>query len=97
MAQCSSGLGIFVAGLILTWSQFPKKIDPDRVTDAMTDSLLIHYIPTVLLLWGIGCLFLLFYPIDRARHEANVERLHAEEAQAKAELLRDGALGPPVP
>ena len=97
MAQCSSGLGIFVAGLILTWSQFPKKIDPDRVTDAMTDSLLIHYIPTVLLLWGIGCLFLLFYPIDRARHEANVERLHAEEAQAKAELLRDGALGPSVP
>lgn len=28
MQQCSSGLGIFVAGLILTVSQFPKRLDP---------------------------------------------------------------------
>ena len=96
MQQCSSGLGIFVAGLILTVSQFPKKLDPAQVTDAMTDSLLVHYIPTVLVLWGVGCLILLFYPIDRARHEANVARLRAEEAEANDIMLRGSASGNPA-
>ena len=96
MQQCSSGLGIFAAGMILTWSRFPAKLDPAKVTSAMTDSLLLHYIPTVLVLWGIGCLILLKYPIDQARHEANVARLHSREAEAKAAIIRDGALGAPT-
>lgn len=96
MQQCSSGLGIFAAGMILTWSRFPAKLDPAKVTSAMTDSLLLHYIPTVLVLWGIGCLILLNYPIDEARHEANVARLRAEEAEAMAAIVRDGALGAPT-
>ena len=96
MQQCSAGLGIFAAGMILTWSKFPAKLDPARVTETMTDSLLVHYIPTVLTLWGVGCLFLLAYPIDRARHEANVERLRAAEAEANAEMIRDAAHGAPL-
>jgi Na+/melibiose symporter-like transporter len=93
--QHSAGV-FFAAGMILTWSQFPAKLDPARVTETMTDSLLIHYIPTVLMLWGVGCLILLFYPIDQARHEANVERLRAEEAQANDNMTRDAAHGAPV-
>jgi len=96
MQQCSAGMGIFAAGMILTWSKFPAKLDPARVTETMTDSLLVHYIPTVLTLWGVGCLFLLAYPIDRARHEANVERLRAAEAEANAEMIRDAAHGAPL-
>lgn len=96
MQQCSSGLGILAAGMILTWSRFPARLDPAKVTSAMTDSLLLHYIPTVLVLWGIGCLILLNYPIDEARHEANVARLRSEEAEAMAAIVRDGALGAPT-
>ena len=96
MQQCSSGLGIFGAGLILTLARFPAKLDPANVTRAMTDSLLLHYIPTVLVLWGIGCLILLRYPIDEARHQDNVARLRAQEAEAKAAIVRDGALGAPT-
>ena len=96
MQQCSAGLGVFVAGLVLTWSAFPAKADPGRVTEAMTDSLLIHYIPTVMLLWGVGALILLFYPIDRARHEANVARLRAEEAEAADAMMRNAASCAPV-
>ena len=96
MQQCSAGLGVFVAGLVLTWSAFPEKADPDRITEAMTDSLLLHYIPTVMLLWGVGAMILLFYPIDRARHEANVARLRAEEAQAAETTMREAASGAPV-
>lgn len=96
MQQCSSGLGIFVAGLILTWSNFPEKADPAKVTEAMTDSLLAHYIPVVICLWGVGVLCLLFYPIDEKRHEANVARLKALEAEAKAKVIADTPLGAPV-
>ena len=96
MQQCSAALGVFVAGLVLTWSAFPEKADPARVTEAMTDSLLVHYIPTVMLLWTVGALILLFYPIDRARHEANVARLRAEEAQAADTTMREAASGAPV-
>ena len=96
MQQCSSALGIFMAGLILTWAKFPEKAKPEDVTDAMMDSLLIHYIPTVIVLWGLGVLFLLFYPIDKARHEANVERLKALEAEALSKEFEGASLGAPA-
>jgi Na+/melibiose symporter-like transporter len=97
MQQCSTGLGILIAGLILTWSAFPERADPAAVTDAMLDSLLVHYIPTSLGLWTIGALFLWFYPIDKARHERNVEALRARRAEAAEELARDVPAGAPVP
>ena len=84
MTQCSVGLGIFMAGMILTWSNFPEKADPAMVTDAMVKSLLAHYLPTVLILWIVGVLILLFYPITQQKHEENVARLRAIEAQEKA-------------
>lgn len=96
MQQCSSGLGIFSAGLILTWSGFPEKVDPAAVTLAMEQSLLIHYIPVSLGLWTIGCLFLLFYPITEQIHRDNVERLRALEAEAREQTVRDSALGAPA-
>lgn len=96
MQQCSSGLGIFVAGLILTWSQFPEKADPAQVTDAMNKALLLHYVPASFLLWSVGCLILFFYPIDQKKHEENVARLKALEAEAKAIEAAEGTLGAPA-
>ena len=96
MQQCSSGLGIFAAGMVLTWSNFPEKAAPSSVTPAMIDSLLAHYIPAVSVLWGVGVLFLLFYPIDRRKHEANVSRLRALEAEARAQAVEDSPLGAPL-
>ncbi|WP_427965470.1 MFS transporter [Altererythrobacter sp.] len=96
MQQCSAGLGIFVAGLVLTASGFPEKIDPALVTPAMERSLLIHYIPVSVGLWSIGCLFLLFYPITEARHRENVARLRATEAEAREQTIRDGGFGAPA-
>ena len=96
MQQCSTGLGIFIAGLILTWSDFPEKADPAKVTDAMTKTLLMHYIPVSITLWSLGVLILLFYPIDRKKHEANLARLKALEAEATARAIADGPLGAPV-
>ena len=96
MQQCSSALGILATGVILTSSAFPEKPAPGAVTEAMTDSLLIHYVPTTITLWVAGALILLLYPITKARHEANVEALRAREAEAKARELDNAPLGAPA-
>lgn len=96
MQQCSSALGIFMAGQILTWSEFPEKADPSKVSDAMVTSLLEHYIPASFGLWTLGILILFFYPINRQRHEENVARLRALEAEAKAIEVAEGTMGAPA-
>jgi Na+/melibiose symporter-like transporter len=92
-AQCAGGLGILAAGFVLETSRFPAGIDPAKVTTAMTDSLIAHYVPMVMGLWAIGCLIIWFYPITEAKHLANVERLRAREAEAKARDMQDAPIG----
>lgn len=96
MQQCSSALGILATGVILTWSAFPQKPKPGAVTEAMTDSLLIHYFPTTMGLWTLGALILLLYPITKTRHEANVEVLRAREAEARLREAENTPLGAPA-
>jgi Na+/melibiose symporter-like transporter len=80
----------------LETSRFPAGVDPAKVTEAMTDSLIIHYVPMVVGLWAIGCLIIWFYPITEAKHLANVERLRAREAEAKSREIQDAPLGAPA-
>ncbi|RHW16576.1 MFS transporter [Sphingomonas gilva] len=96
MQQCSNALGISAASAILAWSAFPARVDPASVTEAMTDSLLIHYIPCSFGLWAIGSLFLLFYPITKQRHARNVELLRARQAEAMSAEAQDAAVGAPA-
>lgn len=95
-AQCASGLGILAAGIVLETSRFPVGVDPSKVTEAMTDSLIIHYVPMVMGLWAVGCAIIAFYPITEAKHLANVERLRAREAEANSRMLQDAPLGAPA-
>ncbi|RXZ65595.1 MFS transporter [Pelagerythrobacter rhizovicinus] len=96
MQQCSNALGIFVAGLVLAWSEFPEQADPATIAGPVVDSLLLHYIPTSISLWTIGALILVFYPITRARHERNMDILRAREAEALEQQQRDAPLGGPA-
>jgi Na+/melibiose symporter-like transporter len=95
-AQCASGLGILAAGIVLETARFPAGIDPAKVTQAMTDSLIIHYVPMVVGLWVVGCLVIAFYPITEAKHLANIERLRAREAEACSRMAQDAPLGAPT-
>ncbi|MGI9361736.1 MAG: MFS transporter [Parasphingorhabdus sp.] len=94
MQQCSAALGMLAAGLILTWSSFPEKANPANVTRDMELSLLVHYVPTILTLWLFGCLFLLFYDIDQAKHRSNIGKLRALEAEDNARQLQDAGIPP---
>lgn len=96
MQQCSNALGIFVAGQVLAWSEFPERADPATISEAAVDSLVIHYIPCSIGLWTIGALILIFYPITRERHERNLEILRAREAEAREAEMRDAPIGAPA-
>ena len=96
MQQCSNALGIFVAGQVLTIANFPENADPDTISAAAVDSLVLSYIPINLGLWTIGALFLLFYPISKQRHERNLETLRAREAEARDLAQRDAPIGGPA-
>lgn len=95
MQQCSTALGLVVSGVILTLSAFPAKVEAGQVTEAMMDSLTLHYLFMSSGLWLIGCAFLLFYPITRARHERNLEILKARVAEARAREA-DNFVGGPI-
>ena len=96
MQQCSNAIGVFVAGQLLTFAQFPEQADPLTIPDSVVDTLLAIYIPTTITLWIIGALFLVFYPITRARHQQNLEILRAREAEARDRQLRDLPIGGPA-
>lgn len=96
MQQCSAAVGIFLAGRLLVWADFPEKPAPGQVTDEMIRTLVIGYVPTAIALWTIGALFLLFYPITREKHEANVAVLKAREAEAMAARIDNMPLGGPA-
>ncbi|MGB3712583.1 MAG: MFS transporter [Erythrobacter sp.] len=96
MQQCSNALGIFVAGQVLTLAEFPERADPQTIADSVVDNLLIVYIPFNISLWTIGALILFFYPINRARHERNVQILKAREAEAREQAQRDAPIGGPA-
>jgi GPH family glycoside/pentoside/hexuronide:cation symporter len=96
MQQCSTAIGIFLAGRLLVWSDFPAKPAPGQVSEEAVRSLVIHYIPCSIGLWTLGALILLFYPITRAKHEANVAALRAREAEARSLEMDNSALLGPV-
>ncbi|WP_300541829.1 MFS transporter [Maricaulis sp.] len=82
MQKCSSGLGVFVAGLLLTAVGMPEGartagVDPQIVTN------LVHaYIPAIIVMYLGGACFLYFYRIDRKSHEANLASIRARESGA---------------
>jgi Na+/melibiose symporter-like transporter len=94
MQQCSTALGLVANGVILTWAAFPAKVQGAQVTDAMLDSLVVHYAIGSLSLWIVGCGFLLFYPITQERHEHNVAVLKARVAEARTREADNFAGGP---
>ena len=73
--KCTSGIGIFLAGIILTIAGFPAGAKPGSVDAATIDRLTIVFASTYLLLALIGVFFFSRFPFGRAEHEARLARL----------------------
>jgi Na+/melibiose symporter-like transporter len=84
MAKAVSGFGIFASGLLLNVVHFPQNAVPGHVDPSIIHNLALVYLPTVVVLYGIGIFIISLFPIDRAGHEENLRKLAAEAALVPA-------------
>ena len=71
-----SGVGVFGAGLILDYASFPEGARIGQVSDEVLRNMALIEIPVLASLQILSLLFVLAYPITRARHEANLRKIH---------------------
>ena len=70
--KCTSGIGIFAAGTILSLAQFPKLAKPGQVPIATLDRLTLIFLVSYLIL-GLTAAFLFTrFPFGRREHEARL-------------------------
>ena len=63
----TTGVGTFIAGLLLAWIEFPKQSDVADVAPSIIDSLGWVGGPIVLGFFVLSVFFILPYPINKAR------------------------------
>jgi GPH family glycoside/pentoside/hexuronide:cation symporter len=88
MQKCATGIGIFLAGQILSFAAFPASAKPGQVGDGVLGSLAIGYMVAILIIGTLGLLVMRKFPISRADHEA---RLALLDDAARAEPDASGA------
>jgi GPH family glycoside/pentoside/hexuronide:cation symporter len=88
MQKCATGIGIFIAGLILSFAAFPANAKPGEVGDAVLGNLAIGYSLAILVIGVLGLIVMRRFPISRADHEA---RLALLDDAARAEPDATGA------
>ena len=69
-----SGLGVMLAGMVLWFVDFPEGAKPGELPVEMINTLVLVYLPVLILLYLISWYVLRFYNIDRQKHEQNVSR-----------------------
>ena len=94
MQKCATGIGIFLAGLILTFAEFPDAAVAGEVALAVLDRLALFYMATIAVLGIIGVAVLRRFPITREDHAARVTALGAA-ARAEADA-KDAHLNRPL-
>lgn len=87
MQKCATGIGIFVAGLILSWAAFPPTARPGEVAEGVLRSVALDYALVVFAIGVIGLFVMRNFPIDRAGHEARLKQL---DAAARADIDASG-------
>lgn len=88
MQKCATGIGIFIAGLILSFAAFPASAKPGEVDGAVLGDLALGYMLAVLVIGVMGLFVMRRFPISRADHEA---RLALLDDAARAEPDASGA------
>ena len=73
--KCTSGIGIFVCGLILAAAGFPAKAVPGQVPVATLDRLTLIYVSAITVFSGLAAFFYTRFPFGRAEHELRMAKL----------------------
>jgi glycoside/pentoside/hexuronide:cation symporter, GPH family len=81
MQKASTGLGIFIAGWVLSIAQFPDKAVPGSVSIEILDRYTLLFIIVTLTLGTAAALASLRFPFGQAEHEARVAKLAVASTQ----------------
>jgi GPH family glycoside/pentoside/hexuronide:cation symporter len=73
--KCTSGIGIFFAGMILAVAGFPAKATPGTVPVGTIDRLTLIYAGLYIVLACVSAFFFSRFPFGRVEHEARLARL----------------------
>ena len=73
--KCTSGIGIFFAGMILAMAGFPAKATPGTVPVGTIDRLTLIYAGLYIALACVSAFFFSRFPFGRVEHEARLARL----------------------
>jgi glycoside/pentoside/hexuronide:cation symporter, GPH family len=85
--QSITGVGVFLAGLLLAWVNFPQNVQPGQVDQSLIDNLAILYLAAAVVLNVPAVAILYLYTHNRDQHETNLAILreaHAREMSMKA-------------
>ena len=85
--KCATGLGILLAGVIVSISGLPTDAEPGAVAAPIIDSVIVQYSIMVTVLGLFSAWWLARFPIDRADHEA---RLATLDAAARSDIDASG-------
>jgi len=80
--KCSSGLGIFATGLILSLSGFPDGAKPGTVPEVVIDRFTLIFCAVYLALGGIAAFFYRRFPFGKEEHAARLAQLGVVEGGA---------------
>lgn len=86
MQKCATGIGIFIAGQILSFAAFPANARPGDVGDAVLGNLALGYMLAVLVIGAAGLAVMRKFPISRADHEARLALLD-DTARAEPDAI----------
>lgn len=86
ISKAISGTGVFGAGLILAYIEFPEGAKPGQIPFEMLDKLAMTYLPVAAALYAIGLYCMSQYKISRESHAANLAALN----KAPSETAADG-------
>lgn len=75
MQKCATGIGIFIAGMILSFAAFPAAAKPGEVSDAVLTNLAFGYMLAIFVIGIVGLIVMRRFPISRADHEARLALL----------------------
>lgn len=75
MQKLATGIGIFIAGQILSWAAFPSDAKQGQVSDLVLDDLAWGYMISILIIGIIGLAIMRKFPISRDDHRARLELL----------------------
>jgi Na+/melibiose symporter-like transporter len=76
-----SGMGIMLAGLLLSFVGFPDNAQPGQVGAGALHGLATIYIAALTVATAIAIICLAYYPISRSSHQENIRRLGAAPAE----------------